>query len=149
MKKIRDFTSVPALYPELGDSAVYKKFISFACGYADCICVTCDGVWYEDFQDSKWGFLHDSVLDYEYTVQTPVTRGPDVMLLYLKMDHVTYRWLHGKRNVYDFMDATEEWACLWDLCLARKGQIVMCSCSHEEFCYVDREMLRAFEGGVR
>lgn len=149
MKKLKDFDEVPIFYKSLADSKTYKRFIRFACGYADCICMTCDGLWYEDFQNSKWGFLSDSILDYEYTIETPVTKGQDVLLLYFKIDHITSRWLRGKRNIYDFMDAVEvgkDYQCLWDLCFAKKGRIVMCSCSHEEFCYIDREMLEAFQG---
>ena len=150
MNKIKDFDAIPVVYNQLEDPGIYKEFIRFACRYADTVCLTCDG-WndeIEEFADTKWGFLKDSIIAYEYTNQTPVTKGPHVILLYFRIDHVMYRWLYEKRDVYDFMDPMEngkDFQSLWDLCFVKDRQIVMSSCSHEKFCHVDEKMLRAFE----
>lgn len=148
MRKIQDFTERPILYEELTNSDEYHKFMKWMSRYADCICVTCDGLNYSDFQESKWKFLNGSIIDHEYTVKSPVTHGPEVMLLYLKIDNVTSKWIREKENIYDFMEPIinkKHYIWLYDLCLVKNKKLELCSCSHEEFCYISTEMLEAYK----
>ena len=148
MRKIQDFSERPIEYDELENPDEYSKFMKWVPRYADCICITCHGLDYSEFKESKWSFLNDSIIDHEYTTDSPVTEGPEVMLLYLKMDHVTSRWIREKKNIYDYMDPMikkKDYFWLYDLCFVKNHKLEMCSCSHERFCYISREMLEAYK----
>lgn len=63
----------------------YQEFIKFALRYSDSFCMS---VYREqgmndvrDFRTSRLGYLYNSIIDYEYTAESPVTLGPDVILL--------------------------------------------------------------------
>lgn len=145
MKKVKDFTEPPIdCSDSLKDLGAYRRFLRAVLRYADQMILTCD-LDREDFADSIWGFLEDSVTDDEYTDETAVTNGPNVMMLYLKIDHVTSRWLRGKKNVYDFLedDGNDHW--LYDLCFAKRGEICFCSCTHEGFAYVSQGLFAVID----
>jgi len=145
MEKVKDFSKKPvnAHFLELTETKNYKKFIDVALKYADTICMTYNGG-YADFKKSEWGFLVDSVIEYEITKRTPVTEGVSVCLIYLKIDAVTYSWLKEKSNIYDFI-YYDEW--FDDLCLVKNREIVFCSCTHEEFCYINKELTEKLQTG--
>ncbi|MCM1307839.1 MAG: hypothetical protein NC223_04490 [Butyrivibrio sp.] len=152
MKKIKDFTERPIEYNELENTNEYRSFMKWMPKYADGICLSLTGLEYSEFGESKWGFLKDSVTGYEYTVESPVTRGPEVLLLYMKTDNVTSRFLRSRENIYDFMDPMiikRDYIYLYDLCLVRGGKLELCSCSHERFCYISRAMLNAYKNKLQ
>lgn len=148
MKKIKDFTERPVEYNGLENPEEYACFMKWMPRYADGICLTCFGLDYSEFGESKWGFLKDSVTAYEYTVESPVTYGPEVMLLYMKIDNATSRFIRSKKHIYDYMEpmiSKKDYIWLYDLCLVRNGKLELCSCSHECFCYISEEMLNAYK----
>lgn len=138
-----DFEKIPEEFEELQQTKLYKQFIKTACNYSDCICLSFDGGDYEDFLNSKWGYLNECVIRHEYTTQSYVTQGPEVVMLYMKINHITYKWLMEKSGIYDFMDydkKVKEYLYFYDLCFIKGEYLVFCSCSHEEFCYVSSEL---------
>lgn len=147
MRKVLDFRKRPLACTGLRDTNEYKAFIKTALKYADYFCMSATGMFYEDFLKSKWDFLSDSIMDYEYTTETAVTKSSETfLLLYLKIDHITSKWLMSKKNIYDFMDAQiserdKNYCWLYDLCFIKDRAIVFCSCTHEEFCFVSQELL--------
>lgn len=152
MRKIKDFSERPIAYRDLENSDEYLRFMKWMPKYADNICVTCAGLDYSGFQESKWNFLNNSILDHEYTVDSPVTHGPEAMLLYLSIDYVTSKWIREKKNIYDFMEPVinkKDYIWLYDLCLVKNHRLELCSCSHEQFCYISREMLEAYKNNKR
>lgn len=152
MVKIKDFADEPLDFGEIEQSEKYARFIKWVPKYADCICVTCNGLDIDGIKDSCFGFLYDSISDHEYTDETAVTETPgtDVLVLYLKIDHITMEWLREKKNIYDFKPvfSGKEYFCIEDLCFVKNGRLEMCSCTHERFCYISPEMLAAY-GGAR
>lgn len=115
----------------------YRRFIDKALNYADIICMTYNKN-DSDFKKSSWSFLKNSVIRYEMTKQTAVTKGLRVCLIYLKKDKITTKWLKEKNHIYDFICSGDEW--LDDLCLIKNDEIVFCSCTHEEFCYMSHDL---------
>lgn len=65
---------------EVEDVHGYQNFLMFTLTYADSFCLSI----YtnellrdlDDFRMTKWGYLFDSIYDYEYTCESPVTTGP-------------------------------------------------------------------------
>ncbi len=97
----------------------------------------------DDFNKSKWGFLAPDVVDFEYTAATPVTQGPEMLLLYFKFTRQTYEYLTSRKNIYDFKDcehpARHKYNWLWDLAFIKNRTVFFCSCTHEKFCFLDLE----------
>ena len=137
MEKVRDIQGEYREADELVQPEEYQKFLSVVFQYADTICLTYNREM-KDFRASQWGFLHDSVVNHEYTRQTPVTKGPSVLLLYLRIDKTTKKWLQEKHDIYDFNSVGVEW--LEDLCFCKDGRVIFKSCTHEEFCYMSKEL---------
>ena len=137
MKKIPEWSGKIVWNDELTDGKEYQRFLRVALNYADRICLSFDGGW-KDFMASDWAFLATSAVDHEITSHSPVTVGPTVLLLYLKIDHMTVEWLKGKRHIYDFQSTDSD--CPEDLCLLKNGMLVFCSCTHERFCYMNEEL---------
>ena len=137
MEKVRDIQGEYREADELAQPEEYQKFLSVAFQYADTICLTYNREM-KDFRASQWGFLHDSVVNHEYTRQTPVTNGPSVLLLYLRIDKTTKKWLQEKHDIYDFDAAGAE--RLEDLCFCKDGSVIFNSCTHEEFCYIASDL---------
>lgn len=124
----------------------YRRFLRKAFRYADQICLSCCGLDYEEFAASRWGALADSVTGYEYTVESPVTCGPEVLLLYLNINQVTAKWLLEKDNIYDFWETgPQQGTFLWDLCFVKNRELIFCSCTHERFCSISPELLEWVE----
>lgn len=140
MKKIKYFQSEPinAYNLNLTDTKNYKRFINIALNYADTICMTYNGD-YKEFKKSEWSFLKNSITGHEITNQTAVTKGPTVCLIYFRIDDNTIKWLKEKNHIYDFVYC-DEW--FDDLCLVKNGEVVFCSCTHEEFCYINNELVK-------
>lgn len=138
MNKIAYFSEKPinAYFLNLTETKNYKRFIDIALKYADTICMTYNGG-YKDFKESEWSFLNSSLIGYEITKHTAVTKGPTVCLIYLKIDSTTRSWLKQKRHIYDFI-YYDEW--FDDLCLIKNKEVVFCSCTHEEFCYMNKDL---------
>ncbi len=152
MKKIRDFTERPVEYNELENAEEYASFMKWMPRYADSICLTCVGLEYSEFGESRWEFLADSVIDYGYRVESPVTQGPEDMLLYLKIDNVTSRFIRSKKDIYDYMEPMinkKDYMWLYDLCLVKNRKLELCSCSHERFCYISENMLRTYKSTLK
>lgn len=143
MVKIKDFAGESFCFRELEQPEKYARFIKWAPKYADKICVT--GYWndVDEIKKSPFAFLYGSIVDCEFTSESAVTISPDVIMLYLKIDHITMKWLREKKNVYDFNPRSDE-HCLDDLCFVRDGRLVMASCTHEHTCYISAEMLTAY-----
>lgn len=143
MENIKDFRHPPmdAHGLHLTETNHYRRFIGLALDNADTICMTYHGS-FNAFQGSEWGFLSGSVLRHEITDHTPVTKGPTVCLIYLKIDQTTRAWLKGKQHIYDF---PSRGAWFDDLCLVKNQEVVFSSCTHEAFCSVSRELSKLFQ----
>lgn len=129
----------------------YQKFLDFALEYADSFCLsiyTNDELNdLEDFHKTKWGYLYDSILDYEYTCKSTVTTGPEVIIIYFKIDHITTRFLKDKKSIYDFRDCLhnrQNYNWLWDLAFLKDNKIFFISCTHEQFCSIDGNVLNLY-----
>lgn len=115
----------------------YKSFIGWALNYADMIGLSYSSD-YSAFEESeKQSFLKDSVIRYEYD-----DRG--VLLLYLKIDHITNGLLKAKRNLCDW-HWTEDDDFLEDLRLFRSGETVLDTISHEGQIDISAEMLKEYD----
>lgn len=152
MKKVADAAVNFVDMPGIDNQDGYSKFLRFALKYADSFCLsvyTNDKMNdLEDFKWSKWGYLSESIIDYEYTTESPVTDGPEVMQLYFKIDHMTKEFLKKKKHIYDFRDCIQEknyYNWLWDLCFIKEGKIFFVSCTHEEFCCIDKNVLNEYQ----
>lgn len=91
--------------------------------------------------------MYDSILDYEYTHESPVTRGPEVMLIFFKIDHITTSFLKNKTSIYDFSDFLQykkSYNWLWDLAFIKDNKIFFISCTHEQFCSIDGNVLELY-----
>ncbi|MFV0341336.1 MAG: hypothetical protein ACK5JH_00380 [Anaerocolumna sp.] len=102
----------------------------------------------EDFHKTKWGYLYDSILDYEYTSESPVTTGPEVIIIYFKIDYITTRFLKDKKSIYDFRDCLHNknnYNWLWDLAFLKDNKIFFISCTHEQFCSIDGDVLNLYK----
>lgn len=97
----------------------------------------------DEIKKSTFAFLYGSISDYEFTSESAVTIGCDVIMLYLKIDHITMKWLREKKNIYDFGLRSAE-HCLDDLCFVKDGLLEMASCTHERDCFISAEMLTAY-----
>lgn len=135
--------------PEAETEEGYQRFLDFALTYADGFTLCCQKLGFgkiplepEEFPASPWGYLADSVYDCEQTSESPVTTGPQVLLLYFRFDDVTKKLLRERKNVYDFQG--QDFLVLWDLAFLREGKIFFCSCTHERFCSIDGDALRCF-----
>lgn len=129
----------------------YQKFIKFALKYADSFCLSIyineELNDLEDFHKTKWGYLYDSILDYEFTCESPVTIGPEVMIIYFKIDHITTKFLKDKKTIYDFIDCLQNednYNWLWDLAFLKENKIFFISCTHEQFCSIDGNVLKRY-----
>lgn len=120
----------------LTNTTNYYKFLKVALNYADTICLTFNGR-YKEFIELDRNSLAESLKGHKITNQTAVTIGPTVCLLYFRIDSNMRKWLDRKRHIYDFY-SDEEW--LEDLCLLKDEQVIFASCTHEEFCYVDKKL---------
>lgn len=115
----------------------YRNFIGLALNYADMIGLSYSSD-YSAFEESeKQSFLKDSVIRYEYD-----DRG--VLLLYLKIDHITNGLLKAKRNLCDW-HWTEDDDFLEDLRLFRSGETVLDTISHEGQIDISTEMLKEYD----
>lgn len=150
LKKVKNTNNTLIDFKELRNEKNYRNFMQWALKYADMICVTCEGMFYEDFIESKWGFLKESILDYEYTSDTPVTSslGDTFLVLYLKIDYITNQWVKSKSNIYDFrkdvVKKNGRYSWLWDICLCKEGSVIFYSCTHEEYCTIDEKVLEEY-----
>lgn len=143
------FEDIPGLDTEAG----WQRFLDFALDYADGFCLSfytdCGPLRElspEDFHASQWGFLYDSISDWEVTAESPVTaRSP--MLLYFRLDPVTLPFLRGRHTVLDFPAARLDrgFLCFDDLAFLREGKIFFCSCTHEKFCSIDGNVARLYQ----
>lgn len=140
MKKIKNFNEKPihAVWGALDNADDFRIFLKKVFKNADTICLTYNKD-YNDFIKSEWSFLKDSIMDYEYTRETAVTIGPNVMLVYLKNNKTTREWLLGKNGISDFYPTVSASTRLDDLCFAKNGEVVFCSCTHEEFCCISEK----------
>ncbi len=129
----------------------YQNFINFVLKYADSFCLSIytndEFKGLEDFHKTKWGYLSDSIQDCEYTCESPVTKGPEVLIIYFKIDHITTRFLKDKKTIYDFKDCiynkqNNNW--LWDLAFLKDNKIFFISCTHEQFCSIDGNVLNLY-----
>lgn len=69
------------------------------------------------------------------------------MILYFKIDEITTKFLKDKKTVYDFKDClqnkiTYNW--LWDLAFLKDNKIFFISCTHEQFCSIDGNVLKQY-----
>lgn len=146
MKKIRDFKTKPvdADCLELTETKNYRRFLDKALTYADTICMTYNGD-YQSFKKSEWAFLKNSITGHEITKITPVTKGPTVCLIYLRIDPTTTKWLKEKKHIYDFV-TFDEW--FDDLCFVKNGELVFASCTHEEFCEISKELRKIYDNDL-
>lgn len=137
MKKVKEYREDPIwCEEELTSIEGYQHFLKIALSYADTVCLSFGGG-YRDFLESDYSVLEGSVFDHEITNVSPVTKGPTVCLLYLRIDKTVTKWLSSLKNIFDFgVDAYD----LDDLCLIKDGKLIFCSCTHEEFCYVNSEL---------
>ena len=128
---------------EFSNTNEYQKFIDFAFGCCDLICLAYNKS-LEDFNKSKWNFLKDSVVDTELTSSTPVTDslGMKYLLLYLSIDEVSKKWLKERNNIYDFLSDGDEW--LEDLCFIKNNTVVFASCTHEKFCHMSNALYKLY-----
>lgn len=129
----------------------YQKFLKFALEYADSFCLSLyineELKDLEDFHKTKWGYLFYSVLDYEFTCESPVTIGSEVMIIYFKIDHITTKFLKDKKTIYDFRDCLQNkcnYNWLWDLAFLKENKIFFISCTHEQFCSIDGNVLKRY-----
>ena len=152
MKKA--FYSSPTLVEidDLETQEGYHTFLRFALDYGDACCMSIyvnDGMTgIDDFRLTRWGFLAGSILDWEVTRESPVTFGPRVLLVYLRPDAVVRRFLWEKRHIYDFRDSIQRgghYNWLWDPAFLKRGSIFFSSCTHEEFCGIDRHALALYQ----
>lgn len=70
----------------------------------------------------------------------------------IEIDNITSKWIREKKNIYDFMEPVihkKDYIWLYDLCLVKNHRLELCSCSHEQFCYISREMLEAYKNNKR
>ena len=139
--------------PGLDAPAGWRRFLDFVLSYADGFCLSlyteCGPfrtLSPEDFRASPWGFLADSVTDWEVTCDSPVTARSPMLLLYFRLDPVTGSFLREKGSVYDFPAAPLDrgFLCFDDLAFLRDGKIFFCSCSHEGFCSIDGDAARLY-----
>ena len=145
--------------PEAERKEDYQRFLEFVFGYADGFTLSYQKPGFkagapglDDFQSSRWGYLAESVYDYECTNESPVTTGPPVLLLYFRFDDVTKKFLRERTDIYDFggyeikSPNTKGWNArwLWDLALLKEGKIFCISCTHERFCEIDEDVLTKF-----
>ena len=146
--------------PEAEQKKGYQRFLDFAFGYADGFTLSyqrppgfkAGAPELEEFQSSRWGYLTESVYDYECTTESPVTIGPQVVLLYFRFDDVTRKFLRERTNIYDFRGYeiknpdSKGWNFRWlgDLALIKEGKIFFISCTHERFCSIDEDVLTKF-----
>ena len=148
--------------PEAERKKDFHRFLEFAFGYADGFTLSYGKPGFkagapelDDFQSSRWGYLAESVYDYECTNESPVTTGPPVLLLYFRFDDVTKKFLRERTGIYDFggyelkSPNTKGLNCrwLWDLALLKEGKIFFISCTHERFCSIDEDVLIKFRQG--
>lgn len=136
---------------EVENKQGYQNFLEFAFSYADSFCLSIYTneklIDLQDFRKTKWGYLNDSILDYEYTHKSPVTQGPEVILIYFKIDHVTTNFLKGKKTIYDFNEGIVDnkiYNWLWDLAFLKDNKFFFTSCTHEEFCSIDPNVLELY-----
>ena len=129
----------------------YRRILDFALDYADCFSLTYypfvknPGLTADDFRRSKWGFLADSIVDWEVTRETPTTVSEaQKLMLYFQFDPVTVDFLRQKKSIYDFGDrvtvADSGTLFFEDLAFLKNGQVFFASCSHEGFCLVDETL---------
>ena len=135
--------------PEAETAKGYQTFLDSVLEYADgfTLCYQKLGAGnakpeLDEFQTSRWGYLAGSVRDYEWTNESPVTIGPQVLLLYFQLDDVTKKFLRKRKNVYDFEGY--DFLVLWDLAFIKEGKIFFISCTHERFCSIDEDVLEEF-----
>lgn len=117
---------------EFGTVLEYRSFIGWALNYADMISLSYSSDYSAFCESEKRSFLKESVIRYEYD-----DRG--VLLLYLKIDHITNGLLKAKRSLCD-RSWTEDGDFLEDLCLFRNGETVLDTISHERQIYISTEM---------
>ena len=129
----------------------YHRVLDFALDYADFFSLTYypfvknPGLTVDDFRRSKWGFLADSIADWEVTRETPTTTSEaQKLMLYFRFDSVTIDFLRQKRSIYDFNDcvtvAGDGTLYFEDLAFLKNGQAFFASCSHEGFCLIDETL---------
>ena len=138
--------------PEAEREEGYHRFLEFASGYADGFTLSFQKPGFKEgepeldvFQSSRWGYLTESIYDYECTTESPVTIGPPVLLLYFRFDDVTRKFLRERTDIYDFRGYeiknpnNKGWNFRWlgDLALIKEGKIFFISCTHERFCSID------------
>ncbi|MDF2590432.1 MAG: hypothetical protein K0S41_4275 [Anaerocolumna sp.] len=129
----------------------YQKFLNFVLKYADsfCLSIYMNEMFrdMDDFRKTKWGYLYNSILDYEYTCESPVTIGSEVMIIYFKIDQITTKFLTEKKMIYDFRDCVhikESYNWLWDLAFLKDNKVFFISCTHEQFCSIDGNVLKLY-----
>ena len=144
--------------PEAQQKKGYQRLLDFAFEYADGFTLSYQkpgnkvAPTLDEFQSTRWGYLAESVYDYECTTESPVTIGPRVLLLYFRFDDVTRKFLRERTDIYDFggyeikSPDAKGWnfRWLWDLALLKEGKIFLISCTHERFCSIDEDVLTKF-----
>lgn len=122
---------------DLENTDSYRKFMRIALKYADCIGVSYTSD-FSAFKESKWWEpLGKSVIRYEYD-----ERG--TLMLHLRIDHFTYDWLKGKKNIFDFGDLRDDEEFLWDMCLYKDGREIFSSVTHEKDLYISDELRKEY-----
>lgn len=132
----------------------YQNFLRFALKFFDsfslCVYDTKGMQNLDDFKNSKWGFLSSSVIDYEYTDENAVTIGPDVMMIYFRIDQVTCKFLKDKKGIFDFNDMFgKEYNRLCDLAFIKNRKVFFCSCTHEKFNHIDSAVYEIYKSNLK
>ena len=65
-------------------------------------------------------------------------------MLYFRFDNATKNFLKERNHIYDFWDGSN-FNSMWDLAFLKDRKIFFISCTHEEFCSIDEDVMKKFE----
>lgn len=132
------------------DYKEYLKFIKLVLKNTDKVCFTVNPFLdnMEEFRQSKWGFLSDSVL---YTIcDKAITEYFDVKshLIILKNDYSVYEFFLNKKNISDFEEDENIGITIEDPVFIKGNEVVCYALTHEDDCCIEKELYLQLEKSI-